>query len=159
MRKLKIPGKQLRRESLTLLRWLWLLVTLPIRLLIKLIQYIQNKRRYSTDIVYRETVQPHYGYNTDDDVGNLQDLLECPEFLQYFHKSDELGVGLEYIEMTPDETAVLRIVGESTFSKQYRRRIYTNKLGKKYFKLNGEHYYLRKKQITPIQPTQDSKKR
>lgn len=92
-------------------------------------------------------------------VKDLSETLECPEFMQYFSKSADIGIGLEYVEMCPDETAVLRIVGETTFSKQYRRRIYTDKRGEKFFKLNGEQYYLRQSKVKPVEPTQEKPKK
>lgn len=142
---MKVQGKALRQDCLFILKGLWFLITCPIRLLIWLFSTIPKREPYVEEVIEDDECE---------DVKDLSEALECPEFMQYFTKSDEIGIGLEYIEMCPDETAVLRIVGETTFSKQYRRRIYTGKRGEKFFKLNGEQYYIRQSKAKPVVPAQ-----
>mgnify|MGYP000884851034 CR=1 FL=1 len=148
---MKVQGKALRQDCLFILKGLWFLITCPIRLLIWLFSTIPKRESYVEEVTEED--------DECEDVKDLSEALECPEFMQYFTKSDEIGIGLEYIEMCPDETAVLRIVGETTFSKQYRRRIYTDKRGEKFFKLNGEQYYIRQSKAKPVAPTQEKPKK
>jgi hypothetical protein len=75
--------------------------------------------------------------------------LDCPEFIQYFEINADMGIGLESIELCPEETAVFRIVGDTDISKQYRRKIYRDTGGEKYLKLNNTNYYLRNQEFTP----------
>jgi len=132
----------LHQHCLLILKGLWYVLVAPTRLILWLVTRSRN--------VSKEE-------EVDDKTGpEIAETAECPEFLQFFTKSKEIGVGLEYIEMSPDETAVIRIVGETTFSKQYRRRIYTDRLGGKYFKLNGQQYHLRRPATAPRTPTQES---
>lgn len=88
------------------------------------------------------------------ELSQYENLPEMPEMSQIFHLGADYCVGVEYVSMCPDETAHIRIIGDTTFSQLYKRRVYTEKTyGKeRYFKLNGQKYYLDDKRTKPITP-------
>lgn len=72
---------------------------------------------------------------------------ECPEFQEIFEAGNDLVIGVEYLELSPDEKAVIRIVGSATFSKQYRRRVYTLPDHSKYILIDNKRFFIRKAKV------------
>ena len=91
-----------------------------------------------------------------DEIANYANLPPMPEMSQTFPIEGGGCIGVEYVSMCPDETAHIRIIGDTTFSQQYKRRVYRDKTygEERYFKLNNTKYYLDDKRTQPIAPTQ-----
>lgn len=91
-----------------------------------------------------------------DEISNYSNLPPMPEMSQVFPLESGAAIGVEYVSMCPDETAHIRIIGDTTFSQQYKRRVYRDKTygQERYFKLNNTKYYLDDTRTQPIAPTQ-----
>lgn len=91
-----------------------------------------------------------------DELSKYSNLPEIPEMRQTFPLDGGGCIGVEYVSMCPDETAHIRIIGDTTFSQQYKRRVYREKSNNevRYFKLNNMKYYLDNNRTRPIAPTQ-----
>ena len=91
-----------------------------------------------------------------DELNKYADLPEMPEMCQLFYVDENTSIGVQFVSMCPDETAHIRVIGDTAFSQIYKRRVYREKNynGDRYFKLNGEKYYLKEDRTQPIQPTQ-----
>lgn len=128
----------------------------PFQLLVKLIRYIKD-RRYNVDFDdYPDEDEwiddEDNEQEIQDELNKYADLPEMPEMCQLFYVDENTSIGVQFVSMCPDETAHIRIIGDTTFSQIYKRRVYREG-GKRYFKLNNQKYYL-KEGIQPIQPTQ-----
>lgn len=129
----------------------------PIQLIVKFIRYLKNK---NYDIDFDDYPEEDEWIDDEDNEQEIQDELgkyanlpEMPEMCQLFTVDKNTVIGVQFVSMCPDETAHIRIIGDTTFSQIYKRRVY--KEGEeKYFKLNNEKYYLREDRTQPIQPTQ-----
>jgi hypothetical protein len=138
-----IKGKAPREGCSLILDGLWFLLSRPGKLVERCLR------------PKPETYQEIY---TEKEISQEIERIavdECPEFQQYFPITSEMGIGVECIEFCPDEKVVIRILGEQSFSKQYRRQVYTTK-GDKYFKLNNKIYHLKSK-VRPLDPIQAKK--
>ena len=91
-----------------------------------------------------------------DELSKYANLPPIPEMCQTFPLEGGGCIGVEYVSMCPDETAHIRIIGDTTFSQQYKRKVYREKTyeEERYFKLNNVKYYLDEKRTQPIAPTQ-----
>lgn len=94
-----------------------------------------------------------------DELSKYTNLPDIPEMSQTYPLPGGGCIGVEYVSMCPDETAHIRIIGDTTFSQQYKRRVYReNTYGReRYFKLNNTKYYLDDKRTQPIAPIQAKK--
>lgn len=99
----------------------------------------------------------------EDNEQQIQDELlqytflpDIPEMSQTFPVENGVCVGVEYVSMCPDETAHIRIIGDTTYSQQYKRKVYREKTygQERYFKLNNIKYYLDDNRTQPIAPIQ-----
>jgi len=67
---------------------------------------------------------------------------ECPEFQQIFEIGDDLILGIEFVSRRPDETAFVRVVGDTWVGEQYKKKVYT--VGdKRFIKLDATKLYLK----------------
>lgn len=84
---------------------------------------------------------------------------EIPEMCQIFREDSDTVIGVQYVDMCPDETAHIRVIGQNTFSQLYSRRVYYTKGidKKRYFKLNNINYYLDDNKTKPIDPIQSKR--
>lgn len=138
------------------LRFLWATVKLPFKIILFIFRITKKQRRVNRQKYVPQPYHKHendpispdvaHGYNDYDDLDELLDLLEpeCPEFIQYFPITDEIGIGLEDIKWCPDETAIIRVCLEDEITKPYKKKIYSDNMGR-YFKVNNCKYYLRQK--------------
>ena len=132
----------------------------PFQLLVKLIRHIKD-RRYNVDLDdYPDEDEWIYDEDNEqeiqDELNKYADLPEMPEMCQLFYVDENTSIGVQFVSMCPDETAHIRIIGDTTFSQIYKRRVYREKghNGERYFKLNNQKYYLKEDRTQPIQPTQ-----
>lgn len=98
------------------------------------------------------------GKNTLTDCDNGEDIpvevismdasKGCPEFSEVHNLPGGFLLGIEYITRVPDETAVVRILSEDSFSKQYKRKVYTTRgIGTKYIKIDNKRIDLKKTKV------------
>ena len=73
---------------------------------------------------------------------------ECPEFSEIHELENGMVLGIEYVTPTPDETAVVRVLSNDTFSKQYKRKVYKKRgMGIRYIKIDGRQIELKKNEV------------
>ena len=132
----------------------------PFQLLVKLIRHIKD-RRYNVDFDdYPDEDEwiddEDNEQEIQDELNKYADLPEMPEMCQLFYVDENTSIGVQFVSMCPDETAHIRIIGDTTFSQIYKRRVYREKghNGERYFKLNNQKYYLKEDRTQPRQPTQ-----
>lgn len=142
-----------------------LVFVLPFRLIAKIIHCIRD-RRYNVDLTsYPDEDEwiddADNERDIQDELNKYENLPEIPEMCQIFCVDDNTTIGVEYVSMCPDETAHIRIIGDTSFSKLYKRKVYREKttLQQRYFKLNSQKYYLDDSRTQPIEPIQSEKGR
>lgn len=158
---MKHRNSPMRTASLFLLK---LMFVWPVMRVVKLVRYIAKcieDRRYYVD--FSDYPDDDEWIDDEDNEQQIQDELtkyddlpEMPEMCQVFPLGDDNCIGVQYVSMCPDETAHIRIIGDTTFSQIYKRRVFTDSSnkGRRYFKLNNAKYYLDDKRTQPIKPTQ-----
>lgn len=152
----------------------------PFKLIIKLVNYIKD-RLYDVDMsdypdddeeIEKKSKRPRKSaeisiedreISIEDDTtqsqepaGKYDNLPEIPEMCQIFPIDDNTCIGVQFVDMCPDETAHIRVIGDTTFSQIYKKRVLREKTygRERYFMLNGEKYYLRPDTTQPIDPVQ-----
>lgn len=142
----------------------------PVKLIIKLINHIRD-RRYDVDAgdyadddeqiddkhqCGREDDKISSNDEVQDEPSKYDNLPEMPEMCQIFPLDDDTCIGVQFVDMCPDETAHIRVIGDTTFSQIYKRRVFRDKTydRARYFMLNGQKYYLRPETTQPIEPVQ-----
>ena len=132
----------------------------PFQLLVKLIRHIKDRR---CNVDFDDYPDEDEWIDDEDNEQEIQDELnkyadlpEMPEMCQLFYVDENTSIGVQFVSMCPDETAHIRIIGDTTFSQIYKRRVYREKghNGERYFKLNNQKYYLKEDRTQPRQPTQ-----
>ena len=142
--------------------WTLKIIFSPILILWYVIKSIYYAIR---DARYRDDFDDYYEYENEwiDDEDNekeleselnkYSDLPEIPEMAQIFIIDETTCIGVQYVSMCPDETAHIRVIGDTSFSQLYKRRVYRDG-NKRYFKLNNQKYFLRNSTTQPINPIQ-----
>lgn len=126
--------------------------------LIKKIYYTFKNSRDEYDL-YDDDYEDEWVEDEDDEqeikkeIDKYSNLPQIPEMAQIFFIDDVTCIGVQYVSMCPDETAHIRVIGDTSFSQLYKRRVYTEGT-KRYFKLNNQKYYLRNSTTQPINPIQ-----
>lgn len=137
-----------------------LLFVWPFKFIVWCVRKIRD-RRYNVD--FSDYPDEDEWIDDEDNEQQIQDeiskysyLPDIPEMSQTFPIEGGGCIGVEYVSMCPDETAHIRIIGDTTFSQQYKRRVYRDKTygEERYFKLNNTKYYLDPNRTQPIAPTQ-----
>ena len=132
----------------------------PFQLLVKLIRHIKDRRCNVDFVDYPDEDEwiddEDNEQEIQDELNQYADLPEMPEMCQLFYVDENTSIGVQFVSMCPDETAHIRIIGDTTFSQIYKRKVYREKgyNGERYFKLNNEKYYLKEDRTQRIQPTQ-----
>lgn len=80
-----------------------------------------------------EEVELEYGEDED-----IDDLIFC----QLFTLGEDMCLLIDHVEMCPDETAFIRVVGEEGYTPLYKRKVRRDKRGGRYIVFNGSNYYL-----------------
>lgn len=157
-------GLRLYSEFVVHLMFIW-----PFKLIVcifKFIIWVIKKLIHRKDYAYCDEYEDDDNDEWDDDEDNEQqiqdeldkysNLPELPEMCQIFTISDETNIGVQFVSMCPDETAHIRVIGDTTFSQLYKRRVYSDREGR-YFKLNNVKYYLDDRCTQPVDPEQAKK--
>lgn len=118
-------------------------LTYPFRGLFWLIRWIYN--RIVDSIPY--TVRHHTEYNQYieeliEEAKEEEEWLDIEEelpFIQLWKLNDRESLALKEIIRTPDETAIVYVIGEDSYTKDYRRRVYEGA----YIKVDGKKFYLK----------------
>lgn len=111
---------------------------MPVRLLYRL--YNRQLKDKETD----DTTDP-----LDDEIEYLTTTGQAmPEMQQTIKIRDEpelLVIGIESIQMCPDETAFIRIITNDSFSQIYKRKIHRTKSipYDRYIRIDKQDYYIR----------------
>lgn len=71
---------------------------------------------------------------------------DCPEFQEILELGGGLILGIEQLIRCPDETAVVRVLGDDVVSKQYKKKV-LNHRGNKYIVVDGRRFYLSKSKV------------
>lgn len=139
------------RGNLLSMLFLKLIFYWPTVLLIRLVALIYHKVRYRRWEKFAEEL-----CQEDDEVELevLNHADELPEMCQIFSVDKQTVIGVQFVTMCPDETAHIRIIGETSFSPLYKRKVrYENNYDKdRYIQVNGEKYYLDAKKTRPVDP-------
>lgn len=62
--------------------------------------------------------------NKDEQPPEIETIPEyCPEYIKIFELGKDTVLGIERIERTPDETAIVRILTKDSVSKPYKRKV------------------------------------
>lgn len=78
------------------------------------------------------------------------DCVEELPFCQLFDLDSETCIMVDHVEMCPDETVFIRVVNEESYTPLYKRKVRRNRVGDRFFQLNGQNYYLDDKKTQPI---------
>lgn len=89
-----------------------------------------------------------------EEINKYENLPEMPEMCQLFTVDDNTSIGVQFVSFCPDETAHIRVIGDCSFSQIYKRKVYRDDDGDRYFKLNNQRYYLKADKTKPISPAQ-----
>lgn len=145
------------------LLFLKLIFGIPFKIISSIIRRIRD-RRYNVELNSYPDEEDWIDDNDNeteiqDELNKYENLPEIPEMCQIFQLDKNTSIGVQYVSMCPDETAHIRIIGDTSFSNLYKRKVYREKttLGQRYFKLNNEKYYLDDQRTQPIAPSQTSK--
>ena len=85
-------------------------------------------------------------YSSDFDDSEYDELAFC----QLFTLGEDMCLFIHHVEMCPDETAFIRVVGEESYTPLYKRKVRRTKGGDRYIVFNGTNYYLDDKKTQPI---------
>lgn len=134
---MRIKGRVPRAVCLWILTFVVRLVTFPVRILFRGLVCLINKM-----------AEPRVS-KTDKEEVEEEVKEELPDFCQLIELDEDTSIIVEYVQFCPDETAFIRIVGEGSFTKQYKRRVYRDKVGR-YFNLSNVRHYLDDAKTSPI---------
>ncbi len=77
---------------------------------------------------------------SDEEWLEIEEEEELP-FIQLWPLNDNESLALKQIIRTPDLTAVVYVIGEDSYTKDFKRRIYEGS----YIKVDGKKFYLKNK--------------
>ena len=127
-----------------ILKLMWKIISAPFRLLFRYIRqlYSTHAGLIEYEVENSEVIESEYKPQGGEVLGGEV----CPEFQEIINITNEVVLGIEKIIRTPDETALIRILTDDAFTKQYKRKVYS-KRGKKFIKVDGEKYFLEKEEV------------
>lgn len=93
-------------------------------------------------------------YDTDEDEYEYdeQEIPEDLQFCQIFELTEDEDLHIIKVEYCPDETAFVRIVGEYSYTKPYKRKVQRDKRGERFILFNNERFYLDPNKTQPRMP-------
>lgn len=71
-----------------------------------------------------------------------EEIVEELPFCQIFRLNQEEDLHIIRVEYCPDETAFIRVVGEYSYTKPYKRKVRRDKQGERFILFNNERFYL-----------------
>lgn len=138
-----------------LLVFVWKVISLPFRLLFRYLPEFRQVYSAQTEVKENQVTQPK-AVRPDSKIKiDKKDIIEvrkddpkeqCPEFQEIIDINKEMIIGVEKIIRTPDETALIRILNDESYSKQFKKRVYTIK-GQKCIKVDGKKYFIEKTKV------------
>lgn len=81
-----------------------------------------------------------------------EEITEELPFCQIFNLQDDEDLHIIKVEYCPEETAFIRIVGQDSYTKPYKRKVLRDKAGNRFIKLNERKFYLDPKKTQPRMP-------
>lgn len=98
--------------------------------------------------------EPEYVEDKEDYTYEEYPVEEEDElhFCQLFTLGEDMCLFIDHVEMCPDETAFIRVVGEESYTPLYKRKVRKNKNEQRYIIFNNTNYYLDDKKTQPIIP-------
>ena len=82
----------------------------------------------------------------EDDAENYDELSFC----QLFELGDNMCLIIQRVEMCPDETAFIRVLGDESYTPAYKRKVRRTKSDARYIVFNGQNYYLDNSKTQPV---------
>ena len=79
---------------------------------------------------------------TIDRHDEQEEIVEELPFCQIFRLNQEEDLHIIRVEYCPDETAFIRVVGEYSYTKPYKRKVRRDKQGERFILFNNERFYL-----------------
>lgn len=127
----------LKAASILILK---VLFVFPFKLIIGIVKLFKRREPVRKYEVFTPIVEPLPIEEYEDEYED-----EMPEFCQIFEIGNGIILGLEYLDMTPELVAAVRLVSDTAVSKRYFRKVYTDKTftRDKYFKMNNTKYYIK----------------
>lgn len=110
-------------------------------------KWIIDKVRGSTD----EEDDDEYEYEDEEEQKEeeVEDIEELP-FCQLFTISPDMCLLVDHVEMSPDETAFIRVVDDEGYTPLYKRKVRRDKAGNRFIVFNGTNHYLDDKKTQPV---------
>ena len=71
-----------------------------------------------------------------------EEIVEELPFCQIFRLNQAEDLHIIRVEYCPDETAFIRIVGEDSYTKPYKRKVQRDEAGNRFIEFNDKKYYL-----------------
>lgn len=137
------------------------LLILPLLLLFRLIRWLYRRNE---KLKYEKQLASLSAFNDEleeeelaYDILNIQDSPELPEMCQIFQLGNDTVLGIQYVSFCPDETAHVRVIGDTAFSQIYKKKVMYDKDDDRYIVVSGQRYYLDLLKTQPVDPTQDKK--
>ena len=81
-------------------------------------------------------------YEEDEELEDDEEPEEELYFCQIFSLNDDTDLHIIKVEYCPEETAFIRIVGESSYTKPYKRKVRKDEAGNRFIEFNDKKYYL-----------------
>lgn len=91
-------------------------------------------------------------YNDDDTQQEQDNVEEYDElaFCQLFELGDNMCLIVQRVEMCPDETAFIRVLGDDSYTPVYKRKVRRTKGNTRYIVFNSTNYYLDDAKTQPV---------
>lgn len=119
-------------------------------MLLSILQFIGVKLRclcYRISDLIPVWIKFHWEYKkycfelmSDEEYLDIEEEEELP-FIQLWPLNDNESLALKQVIRTPDLTAVVYVIGEDSYTKDFKRRIYEGS----YIKVDGKKFYLKNK--------------
>lgn len=92
-------------------------------------------------------------YDDEQDEEYEEEDNCCEEelpFCQLFTISPDMCLLVDHVEMSPDETAFIRVVDDEGYTPLYKRKVRRDKAGNRFIVFNGANHYLDDKKTQPV---------
>ena len=120
----------------------WVLIKLTAMLLASVFRRTSNVDEQEDDDIVEEVEEVRWEEMEDD-------IEELP-FCQLFKIGKDMCLMIDHVELCPDETAFIRVVGDESYTPLYKRKVRRDKADNRFIVFNGKNYYLDNKKTQPI---------